>query len=219
MTIENIIKKDIQTFFNERNEVFFNEKELQIQLSVYLTQSGNYDDVNVEYYIPFSQLDGYIWKNELYLDIVVRKGDEYVAIELKYPTKKIAQPIVRFGEKLPDVSLLKEHSAINLIQYNFWKDVRRLELLKKRFPSVRSGLSVLLTNDLSYMKPHKKGSDCEPFSTNGGMHNAMKCWSNNKGDKMAQKGYPDFVLDKQYAIDWNNTNLGGNEFIYCIVEV
>ena len=59
-----------------------------MQLSVYLMQSGNYNDVNVEYFIPFSQLNGYLWNNELYIDIVVRRGDEFVAVELKYPTKK-----------------------------------------------------------------------------------------------------------------------------------
>lgn len=92
MTVEDTIKKDIQSFLSERTELFFNESDLQMQLSVYLMQSGNYDDVNVEYYIPFNQLDGYLWNNELYIDIVVRRGDEYVAVELKYPTKKSLNP-------------------------------------------------------------------------------------------------------------------------------
>lgn len=219
MALENLVKNDIKSFIEKQTTLFFNENDMQISLSAYLIQSGTYDDVNVEYYIPFSQLDGYVWKNELYIDIVVRKGDEYVAIELKYPTKKIVEPIVRFGERLSGVPMLKDHYAQNLVQYNYWKDIRRLELLKKRFPSVRKGLAVMLTNDISYMKPHKKGSDCEPFSTNEGLHDTMMCWSNDKGEKMAKKGYPDFRLDNQYGIDWHKAVLDGHEFIYCMVEV
>lgn len=217
MALENIVKKDIQSFFEEQKSLFLNENDMQIRLSVYLMRSGNYDDVNVEYFIPYNQLDGYLWKNELYLDIVVRKGDEYVAIELKYPTKKIAEPISRFGEMLSAVPLLKEHSAQDIVQYNFWKDVRRLELLKKRFPSVKKGLAVLVTNDMLYSKPRRQGIACEQFSTAEGMHNKSRHWSNRKA--WMDKGYPDFELDEQYAIEWHPLNYGGHEFIYCIVEV
>lgn len=99
MTVEDTIKKDIQSFLSERTELFLNERDFQTQLSVYLKQSGNYKDVNVEYYIPFNQLDGYLWNNELYIDIVVRRGDDYVAVELKYPTKKNRRPHIAFRRR------------------------------------------------------------------------------------------------------------------------
>lgn len=217
MTIEETLKNDILNFLSKRTELFLNERDFQIHLSAYLKQNGNYNDVNVEYYIPFNQLDGYLWKNELYIDIVVRRGDEYVAVELKYPTKKIAKPISRFGEQLSEVPLLKEHSAQDIVQYNFWKDVRRMELLKKRFPSVKKGLAVLLTNDMLYEKPRKKGIACEQFSTAEGMHNTSRHWSIRK--EWMDKGYPDFDLDGQYAIEWQPCKLGGHEFIYCMIEV
>lgn len=217
MAVEETIKKDISSFLSERTELFLNESDLQMNLSVYLMQSGNYDDVNVEYYIPFNQLDGYLWNNELYIDIVVRRGDDFVAVELKYPTKKIAEPISRFGEQLSEVPLLKEHSAQDIVQYNFWKDVRRMELLKKRFPSVKKGLAILLTNDMLYMKPRREGIVCEQFSTAEGMHNSSRHWSIHR--EWMDKGYPDFDLDGQYAIKWHHSNLGGHKFIYCIIEV
>lgn len=217
MTIEETIKNDILTFLSKRTELFLNERDFQIQLSAYLKQSGNYKDVNVEYFIPFNQLDGYLWKNELYIDIVVRRGDEYVAVELKYPTKKVAKPISRFGEQLSEVPLLKEHSAQDIVQYNFWKDVRRMELLKKRFPSVKKGLAVLLTNDMMYEKSRKKGIACEQFSTAEGLHNTSRHWSIRK--EWMDKGYPDFDLDGQYTIEWHHSKLSGHEFIYCMIEV
>lgn len=217
MTVEDTIKEDIRSFLSGRQTLFFNEGDLQIQLSVYLMRSGNYQEVNVEYYVPFNQLDGYLWKNELYIDIVVRRGDDYVAVELKYPTKKIVDPISRFGEELPEVTLLKEHSAQDIVQYNFWKDVRRMELLKKRFPSVKKGLAVLLTNDMLYMKPRRKGVACEQFSTTEGMHNTSRHWNTHK--KWMDKGYPDFDLDGEYAIEWQHCNFGRHEFIYCMIDV
>lgn len=225
MELENIVINDIKSFLAEQPSVFLNEKDMQIKLSVFLTLSRNedgvrnYDEVDVEYYIPYDILDGYLWKNELYLDIVVRSGDEYVAIELKYPTKVIDEQIVRFGKTLPHTLLLKKHSAYNIRQYSFWKDVRRLELVKKRFPAVKKGLAVLLTNDMKYLKPHKKGTKCEQFSTNEGLHSPVKHWGGDAGEKMSDEGYPDFTLDKQYFIDWHHANLGAHEFIYCIVEV
>lgn len=60
-----------------------------MHLAVYLRGLNKYDDVDVEYYIPHSELDNYIWKNELRLDIVVRNGNEFVPIELKYKTKAV----------------------------------------------------------------------------------------------------------------------------------
>lgn len=222
MTLENLIRNDIKIFIEEQRDLFFNENDMQMNLAVYLMRSSkNYSDVSIEYYMPSEQLDGYLWEKELYIDIVVRKDNEYVAIELKYPTSKISEPLERFGEQLTKdhVTLLKEHSAHNLVQYRFWKDVRRLELLKKRFPSVKKGFAILLTNDLSYMKPHKKGTNCEPFSTNKGLHGTIMHWANDKGEKMKKKGYPDFMLDNHYAINWHKICLNNHEFIYCIIEV
>lgn len=219
MELENIAINDIKSFFANQTKVFLNEKDMQIKLSAYLTLSENYDEVDVEYYIPLDQLKDYVWESKLYLDIVVRKGDEYVPIELKYPTKIIDEPIVRFGETLPKTSLLKKHSALNLHQYNFWKDVRRLELVKKRFPAVKKGLAVLMTNDMAYMKPHKKGAKCEQFSTTEGLHSNAKHWNDNAGEKWKKKGYPEFMLDNQYSIGWNDADIGGHKFVYCIVEV
>ncbi|MGN0235199.1 MAG: hypothetical protein ACI4BD_02640, partial [Paludibacteraceae bacterium] len=83
----NITKRDIIAFMQNNQELLFNERDFQMHLAVWLRESKHYDDVDVEYYIPYEKLDNYIWKNELRLDIVVRKGKEYLPIELKYKTK------------------------------------------------------------------------------------------------------------------------------------
>ena len=110
------VKNDIHRYLNcEDGELLFNERDLQMHLAHHLTGTGHYDDVDVEYYVPYEQLDNYIWKNELKLDILVRKGNEFLPIELKYKTKRHCKKIYRFNEEMPnDVEVLKNQGAQDL---------------------------------------------------------------------------------------------------------
>ena len=128
------VLEDIQQYLDRKDgELLFNERDLQMHLAVYLLGTGHYDDVDVEYYVPFKELDNYLWKNELKLDILVRKESEYLPIELKYKTKKQSKQLQRFGEQLNDaVDVLKNQGAQDLGMYDFWKDIRRLELVRNR---------------------------------------------------------------------------------------
>jgi len=96
--VQNTIEQDVAAFFSRENELFFNENDFQMHLALYLRQTAHYDDVDIEYFIPKQELDGYVWNNNVYIDIVVRSGDEYVPIELKYCTRSVKQNITRFGE-------------------------------------------------------------------------------------------------------------------------
>ena len=120
-----------------------------------------YDDVDMEYYVPKSELENYVWDSELRLDVVVKKDSEYCPVELKYKTKKVERQISRFDETLHEkVVVMKNQGAQDLGMYDFWKDVRRVELVRKRFARVKGGLAVFVTNDKSYTK------DCKPTSNN-----------------------------------------------------
>lgn len=104
---------------------------------------NNYDDVDIEYYIPSKELVGYIWDSELRLDIVVRKDNEYLPIEIKYKTKKVEREIERFGEKLNHkITVIKDQSAQDIGKYGFWKDIKRLELICERFKNVKNAISI-----------------------------------------------------------------------------
>lgn len=62
-----LVKDDILKFFNQNNELFFNERDLQMHLALWLKESkNNYDDVDIEYYVPQNELKEYIWDNELF---------------------------------------------------------------------------------------------------------------------------------------------------------
>lgn len=217
MTLVELAQSDITRFFCGKRELFFNENDFQIRLAVFLCSTGNYDDVDIEYYIPYTQLTDYIWKNELYLDVVVEKDGEFLPIELKYPTSKVATQITRFGELLPDeVVIVKHHGAQDIVQYNIWKDVRRIELVRNRFSAVKNGLSVVLTNDKSYLLPHRPGGNAQNLSVESGHHDRNRHWLR---DSATASQRPGFDLDREYDVQWNDCTLDSSQFHYCIIKI
>ena len=145
---------DIRQFLQQCPELMFNERDFQMQLAVFLRLTRNYDDVDVEYFIPNSVAieKGYEWKSDLRLDIVVRKGEKYAVVELKYHTRRIVKDIKRFNTLLPNVEVIKNHGAQDIVSYNFWKDVRRIEIIKALFPdNVEGGVAVMLTKDAYHL--------------------------------------------------------------------
>lgn len=212
-------KEDIRQYLERKDgELLFNERDLQMHLAIHLIGTGHYDDVDVEYYVPYEQLGDYIWKNELRLDILVRKGDEFLPIELKYKTKKHCKQLTRFGEHLDrQVDVLKNQGAQDLGMYDFWKDVRRVELVRRRFSAVKNGLAVFVTNDKSYLNICKSTSNNYQFSMEEGLHNTVRHW--HRPDSTCARTHPDFELDYEYTISWDHNTFEGVIFHYCIVEI
>ena len=210
---------DIQQYLTrEEGELLFNERDLQMHLAQHLMGTGHYDDVDVEYYVPYEELDNYIWKNELKLDILLRKGAEFLPVELKYKTKKHSKQLTRFNEHLDrQVDVLKNQGAQDLGMYDFWKDVRRVELVCKRFSAVKNGLAVFMTNDRQYLNPSRESSNNRLFSMEEGLHDKMKHWQ--QPDSTCAKTHPNFDLDNEYTIHWEHNIFEGVEFYYCIVKI
>ncbi len=214
------LKDDIIAFVEQQNELMFNEGDFQLQLSVWLLKSGHYDEVMVEYYLPNSLAieAGYDWDSNLYLDIVARKREEYCAIELKYPTKRVVRDTCRFGKRLPDVQLMRNHGAQDLVKYNFWKDVRRGEIVKSLFPKVTKALAVLLTNDESYTRPGRQSSACYPFRTAEGsvIGPGIMDWN---GSPTVGKTHTPFHLDGEYTVNWRRYKIDNESFFLTIIEI
>lgn len=216
----NKIITDIQSFLESNNELLFNERDLQMHLASYLRDTKFYDDVDVEYYVPHEELDNYIWGNELKLDIVVKKSSKYYPIELKYKTKTVKETskILRFDESIQKPKpILKNQGAQDLGMYDFWKDVRRVELVKKRFKNVESGVSVFVTNDKSYLHKTKETSNNYYFDMSDGKHLNRRHWQN--GNSTCAKTHPNFDLDSNYIIKWNNITYEGTSFYYTILKI
>lgn len=219
MTLLEQAKADIRLYLDRPDgELLFNERDLQMHLAFYLISTSHYDDVDVEYYVPFEELDNYIWKNELKLDILLRKGDEFLPVELKYKTKKHSNQLTRFNEHLEKpVDVLKNQGAQDLGMYDFWKDVRRVELVRNRFAAVKNGLAVFVTNDKQYLSTTRKTSNNYLFSMEDGKHGTIKHWQ--QPESTCAKTHPDFDLEKEYTIQWNHNAYEGVDFHYCIVEI
>ncbi len=215
------LSNHVVTFMERQQVLMFNERDFQMQLAVALRASGNYDDVEVEYFIPnkAATSKGYEWDSDLRLDIVVKRDGKYAVVELKYPTKRIVTDIRRFDTLLPGVEIVKNHGAQDIVSYNFWKDVRRIEIIRALFPdSVVGGIAVMLTNEPYYIRGPRPDSICEAFSTADGrsdIHGLLR-WTRPTA---TSKGLPAFSLDGRYSLEWHSTEIDKHKFYYTLIEI
>ena len=209
--------QDIANYLNCNKELLFNERDFQMHLATFLRNTGKYDDVDLEYYVPHKKLSNYIWKSELRLDILVRGGEEFLPIELKYKTKRVKKTLTRFEEKIPDVEVLKNQGAQDLGMYDFWKDVRRIELVRNSFRNVCNGLAVFLTNDPLYTKQTRNNSNNFLLNMEEGIHGKQKHWQ--QPESTCAKTHPSFEVEKEYNIHWETILIEDIPFYYCIVEI
>lgn len=216
-----IVQQDVFAFLGSNEELLFNERDFQMHLATWLRNSINsYDDVDVEYYVPWQELDDYIWESVLRLDIVVKKDGEYCPVELKYKTKKIERKISRFDEDLHDkVVVMKNQGAQDLGMYDFWKDVRRVELVRNRFKNVKGGLAVFVTNDPLYTKASRPNSNNYLLNMTEGKHSVVKHWQNEDSACAKMKSYKSFEVEKEYSIKWHHRNIDNIPFHYCMVNI
>ena len=238
MKLVESIRYDIMAFLHSNNELLFNERDFQMHLVLWLRKSANkYDDVDLEYYIPSGVLnldeqEEHVFGEDLRIDIVVKKDEEYCPIELKYKTREIKESITRFGEELSDITVMKNQSARDLGMYGFWRDVRRVELIRNRFDAVKNGLVVFLTNDFGYkdeknIYSKEKKPNHVNFSMSNGLHSICKHWI--YPDSACAKKYKGFKVKEEYCIDWVDTKVEYREkkgkenkyinFCFCILTI
>ena len=224
------IRKDIKEFLDKNSNLFFNERDFQVNLSSFLKEQHYYDYVFLEYSLPAS----FIKNNEeneeeeveekiedeanVRIDIVVEKSDQFCPIELKYKTKSAEGNIIeRFGEEI-ETEFLKNQAAQNINRYSFWKDVYRVERIKRNFSKVIVGFSIFVTNDESYMKTPKGAST--PFTMEAGVQHPKELDWKGEVAKSTKDKHPKIELEKEYTIEkWDDVTIEGIIFHYCIVEV
>lgn len=234
------VHTDVEQFLSGEGVLFSNESDLQLRLSCYLKHLGHYDRVEVEYYVPFKELQllnpslkpaknpvknpvNFPWDSDLYIDIVVEKDGQFVPIELKYPTKDIKGSFSRFGVAVTaKVPMLKNQGAQDIVRYNYWKDVRRIEALHGAYPdTIDGGLAVMVTNDPSYRtSPTSNSFGYSRFSIKDGRvvtqpQDRNMAWQNNV--KVAAT-HPKFEIDNSYVIQWQQMPKNSG-FWYLILDV
>ena len=252
-TLLSTLTGDIANFFSdlkrksedEKNRistVFNSECLFQLELSMFLKDSGHYDEVTLEYHIPkeivaeMAPRTNYPWSEDsMYVDIVVRKGEEYLPIELKYVTDSFVPKVssnllgtVFTSDKNP-IEFLKRHGAHDIRCYDFWKDVRRIEFLKDSFPHVVGGISLFLTNEESYRREPKKTAAYYNFGiTDKRPAPRKKEWLE---EVKTADGRPGFTNSRDYDIKWEDitlcykaslgeaTKVEVLQFYYCMIEI
>ena len=229
-----ILKKDIENFLAEREKesrsasthhptIFNNERSLQLALCRYLENTRNYDEVIMEYYLPAELITeraqtyetDFPWQGDkMYVDIVARRGNEYVPLELKYITDSFVpagygdrDEVTNFlGSSYKEIEVLKRHSAQDIRCYDFWKDVKRLEFLKEVFPQVTGGLCLILTNEKSFLKGPSDTASYKNFGLRDGwLSPQVKSWTR---EIKTSEGRVGFVNKKDYAVEWKPVTLG-----------
>lgn len=229
------VRVDIEDFLRKNTKLFYNERDLQMNLALFLKSKGYYDEVFLEYSLPLSLLPKEIEelkKNErkglffrenkkgkeimdsnIRIDIVLLKGGIFYPIEIKYKTKKEKgkSEFSRFGVKMGELKHFKDQGAQNIGRYSFWKDVARIEFVKECFsPNIAKGFCVFVTNDESYKADHTNFSMKEKEEQDGVIQ-----W--NKEELSLAKTHPKILLKQKYKIEnWMSLE---NEFYGCIVEV
>ena len=215
--------------------IYHNELELQMLLCQHLIKKFN---VQLECYVPtngdtFTAKADYPWRTkdgklqEMYVDIVVNDGKEWVPIEVKYKTRGLVEDGLLFGQPTKNLSILKNQGAQDLGMYGFWKDVRRVEMLCKTYPTVKNGIAIFVTNDPYYVES-PKGKEADKVNyyafrmTEGRTASGRMDWK-NRNSKIAAS-YPAFKLDGQYTIHWepigaHSTPRDKANFRYCMVTI
>jgi len=219
MSLLSDVRSDIENYLLAKHEVLFNERDLQMHLAFYLMHQSthHYDDVDLEYYVPRKTGDEYNWDSELRIDIVVRKGEEFVPVELKYKTKSVTVPLHRFGGIETYNCVLKNQGAQDLGCYDFWKDVRRIEYVRNRFHNVAAGLAVFVSNDPFYWNNSiRESSAYRNFNISDGIHSKQKKWSK---EVSISKGRPDFSVECDYSIQWKPEKCDDYGFRFFILSV
>lgn len=244
------LKADLEHFFSREackaicsTEIFNSEADIQVRLVLHLKSLKKYDKVWVEYKVSkdiyetrLKQLGYkipspvYPWNNHIRIDIVVERDGEFAIIELKYATAFLKGQDL-FGEDI-DYNYLTNHDASNLIMYNYWKDVRRIEMSSLVFPNVVGGFAILVTNNDVYLKQPTAMAAYKEFSTYNGRtvgkvdDNMLLDWdeSHKNLSKKIKEEHPEFIIEGYYNCEWRPTCMQSGvernrNFDYLMLEV
>jgi len=140
---------------------------------------------------------------------------EGVAIELKYPTRKLT---TRWGE---EEFALKDR-ARDVDQRDCVGGVQRLERVVSEDNAAKTGFVVVLTNDLNYWNPPQRETIGDAFRLEEGRAlTGVLDWSSRAGPGSVQGGMP-ITLTGKYHLRWRNYSTLSEkygQFRYLSVEV
>ena len=212
------LKKEIHNFLRNYEGFFHSESEVQILLANYLMGTRYYDNVFIEYNVSKGLIPNYPWANDkkISIDIVIQQKNNFIPIEVKYKTRKQTFPHKVFGS-ITNVTLSNQ-GAKNEGCYSFWKDIKRLEIIKETFKLHHSGILLFITNDHSYLNHPRPSVQYGPFSIHQKrqIKNGVDLnWDTTKKDinPIRAKKFPGFNISNDYKIFWNDLKIKEHKYI------
>lgn len=213
------LRADVEAWASTYAKLLSDERDMQVQLAMELTRRGW--TVHTEYRVPLPELTErpglahkatkgnprYPWDNDISVDIAAERNGEFAAIELKYATKPIKNAETIFNEALKDKNsqILKDQGAADIVMYNYWKDVRRIEALTSGFAALKGGVALIITNNRTFIKkPDGAPSYIEyaTFESNAVGPGLLK-WGNKAAT--IKESHPDMELANRYPCHWKPT--------------
>ena len=193
----------------ERRPIFHSEADLQHALAWHLKEFHPRLEIRLEY--PLAR------PANTAIDILIRNGDQEMALELKYLAKRIEQEID--GERFA----LKSQSAHDIRRYDVLKDVRRMEQFLTTRPSATAAVLVL-TNDSAYWTgPKSEGTYDAAFSLREGRTiTGQLDWAAQTGTGTKRGRETTIFLNGNYVMKWEDYSLidgqsGRFRFLYILV--
>ena len=197
------IKNIKKAFLNlkNKNRFFVSEADFQHSFAMELEKIFN-GTATILLEFPIEQ-NGRI----IYTDIMLVYKQYLYPIELKYKTKIIPSEQLYGFTGLPIKKILKNHNAVDINGYNFWKDINRIEQLVEN-NQVVSGVCIMITNDKFYWTGNwKNNSKGYPFRTVQGkyLYGNLK-WQHNDLNHIPKwiKQHPGFEIKNDYEFLWSN---------------
>lgn len=155
----------------------------------------------------------------IYLDLWVRTADGGMALELKYPTRKLQCGVS------DEEFALKDQSAQDVRRYDFVKDIARLEQVVAATPQM-CGCAVLLTNDSAYWTGSlsKATVDAAFRLHEGATLTGTLSWASHAGTGTTMGRERALRLNGAYPLTWQDyAVIAGaspyNRFRYLLVPV
>lgn len=165
-------------------------------------------------------------QNRTYHDIVVMSNSKKIFIELKYLTKKFKDGIVISNGEM---FTLLNHAAQDLIRYDFFKDIERLEISHKELKNITGCYAILLTNDHTYWNPPKKIESIdrdfkihEGRQFNGENGRVILKWKGNFSKNSVKKREAPIKISDRYQMKWADySSLGetGGKFRFLLIKI
>ncbi|MGM9830569.1 MAG: hypothetical protein ACI3Z5_00960 [Paludibacteraceae bacterium] len=155
------------------------------------------------------------------IDIVLhhKATDKYILLELKYKTVSKDSPKYYPLGGTTDVALLSNQVNYNQTYHQYWRDVYRIEFLKKHFTNVEGGIALFLTNNTIYQNQPKDNSGWAAFT----MHQGAEVGPGKLKWKASAEGmsdkYPSLDLEYTYKVDWQKITMQNIPFYYCMTLI